>query len=62
MPHKDLQMVIQHWWFDPIPPWWRLNDVQTKQYFDMEQRFAAKEAEIRMEKIAEFTKIVGGKI
>ena len=63
MPVKtQLQAILQHWYWDPVPPWMKLNPQQLEKWSLIEKEFAAKQAALKLQKIEEFEKLTGQKI
>ena len=54
-----LVAILQHWYWDPIPPWLHLDPKQLERWNEMEKGFAAQQATIQAQKIEAFEKLTG---
>ncbi len=57
-----LVAILQHWYWDPIPDYIRLDPGQIEKWGQMEKEFANRQAAIQIEKIEAFQKLAGKKI
>ena len=55
----NLTEIFRRPYWDPVPPWLRLNDDLIHRFADLEIRFKIKELQIQQEKLEQFSEMIG---
>ena len=59
---KEAILAEKYWkvpWWDPVPPWLKLDEARLHRFAALEVQFKIKELQMQQEKLEEFSRMLG---